>query len=186
MHFALPDMFREYQENRYASLPARFAVSDLISSPLTISSDPPIFKAIQPTALFTYIPRIYIRASGTRCVARPRISLEETTPLHKQHNCGGVRASIAPTLLGVLKERAREKERQKRRERKRVAFITIVTKRLYSAGRKQRKRKFLRRLSPSVTLIPSSFIPIRMRARVCVLCITYVYDDLRFPRGAQI
>lgn len=29
-----------------------------------------------------------------------RISLEETTPLHKQHNCVGVRASITPASLG--------------------------------------------------------------------------------------
>lgn len=32
--------------------------------------------------------------------AASRISLEETTPLHKQHNCGGVRANIAPERRG--------------------------------------------------------------------------------------
>lgn len=89
---------------------------------------------------------------------RPRISLEETTPLHKQRNCGGVRASIARGAVGVRKKES-WKERERGAKRKEVAFITIVTKRLYSAGR---KRKFLcRRLSPSSPYSPS-FIRIRM------------------------
>jgi len=136
---------------------------------------------------------MYIFDLQRRCVVRPRISLEETTPLHKQHNCGGVRASVASTSLGKNgreSERERERERERRKEKERIAFITIVTKRLHSSReRNQRKRKFPRRsvyiclASLSLSLSGSKY---ECEDTFTHVRVPHIHDNLWFSRGAQI
>lgn len=66
------------------------------------------------------------------------------------------RPYINSVIAGVF---ARAQIREGEEERQRVAFIAIVTKRLYSPGRKQRKRKFHRS--------PLYYVYITYRGCVC-------------------
>lgn len=109
---------------------------------------------------------------------RPRISLEETTPLHKQRNCRGVRACIAG------------EERKRKRGGSRPLsplWQNDFTRRGESA---ERKRKFPRRPC-CIYVVASLFLPF-IREFECAqesarthACIVYTRDDLRFPRGAR-
>lgn len=117
---------------------------------------------------------MYIFELQRRCVVRPRISFEETTPLHKQRNCGGVRASVASAL-----------HRENGRESERVAFITIVTKRLHPPGESHERGNFPATLctyasaSLSLSFYPNPNTSARTRSRMCVCCMyTTIYDFL--------
>jgi len=118
---------------------------------------------------------------------RPRISLEETTPLHKQRNCGGVRASVASTSLGK-NGRESERGREGGREKERIAFITIVTKRLHpSRERNQRKRKLPRVRMPRFSVPFFIRIQIRVRGHVhACACTAYTRQSTIFSRGANM
>lgn len=131
--------------------------------------------------VYVYIP-VYIFELQRRCAARPRISLEETTPLHKQRNCGGVRASVASASLRVNGS-----------ESERVAFITIVTKRLHPRRRGGGATKEEIFPSPCVREGLGFSVPsfTRMRTRVrghvhACACTAYTRRSTIFSRGANM